>query len=66
MTFDEFWRAKGIKASGCISPILEAAIKELCRQAWDASRNCPKCGKDLRWSSCRYCPTPDFGSVLSD
>ena len=41
MTFEEWWETVGIHETGNVTGILVLSFKQLAKQAWDASRNCP-------------------------
>ena len=52
MTFEKWWETKDLEKAQ-VPLILKQALKDLTKEAWDASRNCPVCGKDLMLP---YCP----------
>ena len=59
MTFEEWWETVGIHETGSVTGILVLSFKQLTKQAWDTAISCPKCGKDMRVNTCRYCPPHD-------
>ncbi|MBU0907886.1 MAG: hypothetical protein KKE05_07060 [Nanoarchaeota archaeon] len=52
MTHDEWWETQDLSKAD-VPKALMLAFKEVSERAWDASRNCPTCGRDLKL---KYCP----------
>ena len=64
MTFEDWWKSQGYQEGDTVEIELSAMLggsgdpaKEIAKAAWDASRNCPKCGRDLRLTYCPDCKT---------
>lgn len=51
MTHDEWWETQDLSKTG-VPKALILAFKEISKNGWDASRNCPVCGRDFTLSQC--------------
>jgi len=67
MTFEEWWSTQALSKAD-VPGALRAAFKEIANKAWFAAIGCPKCGRDMRLSVCRYgdCGTFDVEKYYKD